>query len=162
MTSDKKQTAALESKISKLEAEIATLHAETAGIEAEIRTLQEKIMEVGGVRLRSQKAKVDGLREQIVALNDRITTCDVARAKNEKDKDKFAKVMAACEEELGTLAEELDALEEDMKISSRNAEAVRKKAENAEHVPSSLFPEMALTTGPFGQGGRVEGVEGES
>ena len=45
------------------------LHAETAGIENEIKALQEKIMEVGGVKLRSQKAKVDDLREEITALN---------------------------------------------------------------------------------------------
>lgn len=113
------------------------LHAETAGIENEIKALQEKIMEIGGVKLRSQKAKVDDLREQITALNDRITTCDVARAKNEKDCEKFAKLMKSSEEELETLAEELSSLEEDMKASLRNAEQVRKRAEDAEHVRPS-------------------------
>lgn len=91
-------------------------------------------MEIGGVKLRSQKSKVDDLREQITALNDRITTCDVARAKNEKDCEKFAKIMKSSEEELETLAEELAELEEDMKRSSSNAGKVRKKAEEAEHV----------------------------
>jgi structural maintenance of chromosome 4 len=110
------------------------LHAETSGIETEIKALQEKIMEIGGVKLRSQKAKVDDLRDQITALNDRITTCDVGRAKNEKDCEKFAKIMTSSEEELETLAEELAVLEEDMKRSSRNAEQVRKKAEDTEHV----------------------------
>ena len=110
------------------------LHAETAGIDNEIKALQEKIMEVGGVKLRSQKAKVDDFREQITALTDRITTCDVARAKNEKDCEKFANLMKSSEEELETLAEELSSLEEDMKASIRNAEQIRKKAEDAEHV----------------------------
>jgi structural maintenance of chromosome 4 len=112
------------------------LHAETSGIEDEIKALQEKIMEIGGVKLRSQKAKVDDFREQITALNDRITTCDVARAKNEKDCDKFATIIKSSKEELETLAEELAALEEDMKQSTRNAEQVRKKADDAEHVYS--------------------------
>ena len=91
-------------------------------------------MEVGGVKLRSQKAKVDDLRSQITALNDRITTCDVARAKNQKDCEKFTKLLKTSDEELETLAEELAAIEEDMKTSTRNAEQVRKKAEDAEHV----------------------------
>jgi structural maintenance of chromosome 4 len=118
----------------KLQVDVNKLRNETAGIEDEIKALQEKIMEVGGVKLRSQKAKVDDLRDQITSLNDRITTCDVARAKNEKDCEKFANIMKSSEEELETLAEELAALEEDMKSSTRNAEQVRKKAEDAEHV----------------------------
>ena len=128
----------MESKISKLQADVDKLHAETAGIENEIKALQEKIMEVGGVKLRSQKAKVDDLRSQITALNDRITTCDVARAKNQKDCEKFTKLSTSSEEELETLAGELAAIEEDMKTSSRNAEQIRKKAEDAEHVTPSL------------------------
>jgi structural maintenance of chromosome 4 len=131
----------LESKISKLQSDVDKLHAETAGIENEIKALQEKIMEVGGVKLRSQKAKVDDLREQITALNDRITTCDVARAKNEKDCEKFGKLIKSSEEELESLAEELASLEQDIKSSISNAEQVRKKAEDAEHVypPFSLL-----------------------
>lgn len=138
--SDKKQIANLESKISKLKAEVDKLRAETSGIENEIKALQEKIMEVGGVKLRSQKAKVDDLRDQITALNDRITTCDVARVKNQKDCEKFAKLIASSEEELKTLTEELAAIEEDMKQSCRNAEQIRKKAQETEHVSASKIP----------------------
>ena len=94
-------------------------------------------MEVGGVKLRTQKAKVDDLREQITALNDRITTCDVARAKNMKDCERFANIVAASEEELETLTEELSSLEQSMKQSSRNAERVRKRTEDADHVEST-------------------------
>jgi structural maintenance of chromosome 4 len=136
------QTSALESKIMKLSAEVDKLYTETAGIENEIRALQEKIMEVGGVKLRSQKAKVDGLREQIIALNDRITTCDVARVKNEKDCEKFTKLMKSSEEELETLTEELAQLEEDMTHSSLKAEQVRKKAQDAEHILSIKQDEL--------------------
>jgi len=52
-TTDKKQISLLELKISKLQADVDKIHAETAGIENEIKALQEKIMEVGGVKLRS-------------------------------------------------------------------------------------------------------------
>jgi len=141
-TTDKKQISTLQAKISKFQAEIDQLHAETAGIENEIRALQEKIMEIGGVKLRLQKAKVDDLREQITALNDRMTTCDVARAKNQKDVEKFTKLMQSSEEELETLAEELAALDEDMKRSARDAERVRRKADDAEHILSVKADEL--------------------
>lgn len=95
-------------------------------------------MEIGGVKLRSQKAKVDDLRDQITALNDRITTCDVSRVKNQKDCEKFTKLMKSSEEELEVLAEEIASLEEDMKESIRNAEQVRRKNEDVEHVPLEL------------------------
>jgi structural maintenance of chromosome 4 len=128
----------LESKITKLKDDIDTLHKETSGIEDEIKALQEKIMQVGGVKLRSQKAKVDDLRDQITALNDRVTTCDVARAKNRKDCEKFEKIMKSSEEEMESLTAELFQLDKDMKESARNAEQIRKKAEDAEHVSSKL------------------------
>jgi len=128
----------LEGKITKLKADIDTLHKETSGIEDEIKALQEKIMEVGGVKLRSQKAKVDDLRDQITALNDRVTTCDVARVKNRKDCAKFENIMKSSEEEMESLTAELSQLAKDMKESARNAEQIRKKAEEAEHVSSKF------------------------
>ena len=54
--------------------------------------------------------------------------------KNEKDREKFEKVLKSSEEELQTLAEELNELEEDTKNATRNAAQVRKKAEDTEHV----------------------------
>jgi len=58
--------------------------------------------------------------------------------------------MKSSEEELETLAEELSSLEEDMKASIRNAEQVRKKAADAEHVhPSNI----GLTVDFVGQSG---------
>jgi structural maintenance of chromosome 4 len=91
-------------------------------------------MEIGGVKLRSQKSKVDDLRDQITALNDRITTCDVSKVKNEKDREKFHKLVKLSEEELESLKGELNELEQDIKNASCNAEQVRKKAEDAEYV----------------------------
>jgi structural maintenance of chromosome 4 len=140
-----------------LQADVDKLHAETSGIENEIKALQEKIMEVGGVKLRSQKAKVDDLRDQIAALNDRITTCDVARAKNEKDCEKFSKTLKSSEEELENIAEELAAIDKDIKQSSRNAEQVRKKVEDAEHVYLQV---TVLTIGFICEGRPVKGTKG--
>lgn len=157
VTSNKKQISVLEAKISKLQAEVDRLHTETAGIENEIKALQEKIMEVGGVKLRSQKAKVDDLRDQIAALNDRITTCDVARAKNEKDCEKFSKTLKSSEEELENLVEELAAIDQDMKESSRNAELIRKKAEDAEHVCAHA---IILTIDFVCEGRPIKGTKG--
>ena len=40
-------------------------------LEQEVKSLEEAIMAVGGVRLRSQKSKVEGLKEQIDTLQVR-------------------------------------------------------------------------------------------
>ncbi|KAL5343404.1 RecF/RecN/SMC [Aspergillus crustosus] len=76
--------------------QIEDLRSQKSGIEEEIQALQNKIMEVGGVRLRSQKAKVDGLKEQISLLSDEISNAE-----------KHAKTQADAEEELSHMAEEL-------------------------------------------------------
>lgn len=114
--------------------DVSKLRAETSGIESEIKALQEKIMEVGGVKMRSQKAKVDDLREQIMALNDRITTCDVARAKNQKECEKHMKLIKSSEDELETIGRELASLEDEVRMSSQREQQARNKSEDAEHV----------------------------
>ncbi|KAB8278451.1 RecF/RecN/SMC [Aspergillus minisclerotigenes] len=70
---DAAQAAALEKQIASLEEEIEDLRSQKGGIEEEIQTLQNKIMEVGGVRLRGQKARVD-----------EISNAEVGKSKNEK------------------------------------------------------------------------------
>ena len=39
-----------------------------------MKELKDKIMEVGGIQLRSQKTKVDGLKEEIYTLNEGLSS----------------------------------------------------------------------------------------
>ncbi|KAL4881066.1 RecF/RecN/SMC [Aspergillus karnatakaensis] len=117
---------ALEQQIAGLEEQIEDLRSQKGGIEEEIQALQNKIMEVGGIKLRSQKAKVDGLKEQIKLLSDEISNAEVAKSKNEKLINKHSKSQADAEEELSHMAEELEKLEEDKVDEAQDALATKK------------------------------------
>ncbi|KAF9891740.1 hypothetical protein FE257_003221 [Aspergillus nanangensis] len=131
---DANQTAELERQISSLEEEIEHLRAQRGEIEEEIQTLQNKIMEVGGVRLRSQKAKVDGLKEQISLLADEISTAEVGKSKNEKLITKHRRSRDGSEKELEQVAQDLERLDEDVSNQASDASGWKQKAEEAQEA----------------------------
>ncbi|KAF1988174.1 RecF/RecN/SMC protein [Aulographum hederae CBS 113979] len=96
------------SEKSRMSALIAKLRTETAGVEEEIKTLQDKIMEIGGVKFRGQKAKM--------------SNADVARAKAEKQK------------ELDSIAGDIEKVERDMKEHAGSASGSRQEAEDAQEA----------------------------
>ena len=77
-------------------------------VESEIHDLQNKIMEIGGIKLRSQKATVDGLKERIDLLNDDVSSAEVGKTKNEKLINKHEKAKAEAEKELDNLIRDLE------------------------------------------------------
>lgn len=132
--SDDARIGTLEKQIAQFEKAVDELRAESAGIEAEIKDLQEKIMEVGGVRLRGQKAKVDGLKEQIETLTEEISNEEVTRTKAEKQKTKHEKVFEEAEREIASALEEFEQLTEEVKNQASDASGSKKKAEEAQEV----------------------------
>jgi len=132
--SDNARIATLVKQISQLENSVENLHAETAGLENEIKELQDKIMEVGGVRLRGQKAKVDGLKEQIETLTDEISNAEIAKSKAEKQQIKHQKTFSETEHELVAAAEELEQLTSEVKVQATDASGSKCKAEEAQEV----------------------------
>ncbi|KAL4872364.1 hypothetical protein BDV12DRAFT_142631 [Aspergillus spectabilis] len=133
---------ALEEQTAGLEEQIEDLRSQKGGIEEEIQALQSKIMEVGGVKLRSQKAKVDGLKEQIRLLSDEISNAEVAKSKNEKLIKKHGKAQADAEGELSHMAEELEKLEEDVNNQANDASGWRQKVEDAQDVLDTKKAEL--------------------
>lgn len=67
----------LEADISTKEKELEKLSASSKGLEASIKALQDKIMEVGGAKMKAQKAKVDKIQEAIESNTDSITKFQV-------------------------------------------------------------------------------------
>jgi structural maintenance of chromosome 4 len=131
---DATQATTLEKQIEGINDEIEDLNSQKSGIEEEIQTLQNKIMEVGGVRLRGQRAKVDGLKEQIGMLADEISNAEVQKSKNEKLIIKHTKARDGAEKELNQIAEDLEKLEEDVENQANDASGWRQKADEAELV----------------------------
>ena len=83
-------------RIVKLDEEIAAIQEgldelqEKAGkVEQAIKDLEDKILEIGGSRLLTQKSKVEGIKLHINLANDEITKAEVAKAKAEKDLIKY-------------------------------------------------------------------------
>lgn len=160
---DAGQAKALEQQISSLDDEIEGLRAEKGGIEEEIQTLQNKIMEIGGVRLRSQKAKVDGLKEQTSLLAEEISNAEVEKSKNEKLIDKHQKSRLDAETELEHVADELGRLDEDAANKNNDASGWRQKVEEAQEVSVLLQYTEALLTcipGSCDEGRRTQELKG--
>jgi structural maintenance of chromosome 4 len=132
--SDDNRSAILEKHIGMLEQEIEKLRAETAGVEEEIHSLQNRIMEIGGVRLRTQKARVDGLKEQIGLLTEEISNAEVAKSKNEKLQAKHEKSRADAEMELEHVCDEMVKLNDDIDNQASNMSGSRQKVEEAQQV----------------------------
>ncbi|EXJ94813.1 structural maintenance-chromosome 4 [Capronia coronata CBS 617.96] len=142
-SADDSQIKTLEKQIAVMNKELEKLHSQTANLEAEIQALQDKIMEVGGIQLRSQKARVDGLKERIDLLNDDISNAEVALTKNEKLKVKNEKAKADAEKELESLAKDFERLEEDIAKHKSGATELRTRADQTQEEQDSMKEELA-------------------
>ncbi|TIC27935.1 RecF/RecN/SMC protein [Wallemia mellicola] len=118
--SDAKRTKTLENEITKLEKEVTKLTSTTSSIEREIEQLQEKILEVGGVKLRAQKSKVDSVKMMMGLCNERMTKAEVALSKSDKDINRYEKTNKDNEKKLEKLERELE------QINEKNSEQLSK------------------------------------
>lgn len=132
-TVDTKKVLKIEESIASYENAIVKLTAETAGIEDEIRSLQDKILEVGGIKLRTQKSKVDGLRDQIDALTQRCDASELSKTKAEKDIKKLANTSENGEAEIAAVEDELQALRSTID-GDKTYSSVTKEMEETKYV----------------------------
>jgi len=93
----------LEMEIKNFEKEIAKIKLSCGSLEAEIKSLEEKIANVGGIELKSQKAKVEGLTSQIDNATNAMTKLEVQIKSAEKTIKKAEKSIFDVEAELTQL-----------------------------------------------------------
>ncbi|KAK4048581.1 Structural maintenance of chromosomes protein 4 [Microbotryomycetes sp. JL221] len=129
-----KKIARLTKMISSLESEMVGLQSETSAIDSKIKRLQDKILEVGGIKLRSQQTLVQDLKAQIDAANERLTKAEVGRVKSERDIIKLAKSISTNETALGAVESDLKELTRQINDGSEEAETVRRHVEEAQAV----------------------------
>ena len=129
---DDTQIRSLEKKLTSHEEERDRLRAQTSGIEADVKHLQDKIMEVGGVKLRGQKAKVDGLKERMKTLSDENSSAEVSKSKATKDKAKHETAYAKAVQDLTALSIETEKLEDERKAQVLCASQARHGASEAQ------------------------------
>nr|WJN25104.1 condensin complex subunit [Tranzscheliella williamsii] len=124
----------LDALIAGLNKDIAKLAEKAQTIEKDINELQEKILEAGGVALRTQKSKVDGIKEMMELSSERTTKAEVTKAKAEKDIVKHEKSLGKAQSQLEELDQELEELKESIAQKAKAADGVRSKVEEAQHV----------------------------
>lgn len=127
------------SRIKELQKDIASLNSgiekhrgETFSVEEEIKALQDKIMEVGGEKLRMQRALVDGLKDQISSHNEEISFAEVRKAKAEKQKIKLEKDMTKAAKERDAAVADLQKLDDDIQNQGTKADELRQQVEEAQ------------------------------
>lgn len=140
---DIKRIGILEASIQKLTEELWALEEKRDKIQSDIKSLQDKILEVGGVRLRSQQVKVEGIKEMSDHANDQLTKAEVGKAKAEKDLVKLEKNLKVNALAVEEMEEELTALEKNIKEKSNALEHVRKNVEDAKEVLEEKSEELA-------------------
>ncbi|KAJ2582758.1 Structural maintenance of chromosomes protein 4, partial [Coemansia sp. RSA 1836] len=126
--------AAREAAAARVEAEaqaIAALQAQCGAIDDAVRALQERVMQAGGIRLRAQKARVDGLRDRLQTVADDVARWDAAQARATADLARAERQAAAKAAAAADLGAQLAAVTAEIDALAHRALAVRDRADAA-------------------------------
>jgi structural maintenance of chromosome 4 len=129
---DVKRIAVLEKEISSIEGELEKLRTKAGAYEKDISDLQDKILEVGGVKLRSQRSKVDDIKGMIELANDQLFKAEAGQTKCEKDSKKFIQSIEANELALEEAEAEMAALNADLQTCQADMRKLQKAVSQAE------------------------------
>lgn len=133
-TADNSRISALEDDIASATEELEGLQQRAATVEGAIKALEQKILDIGGARLLSQKSKVDGLKLHITVANDELTKAEVAKQKAEKDSAKFSKAVESNRESLEEAEKEFDELKDQVDECARYVEEIQSKVDDAKQA----------------------------
>ncbi|CAE6448952.1 unnamed protein product [Rhizoctonia solani] len=129
---DVKRIAALAKEISSIENELTKLRAKASSYENDIADLQEQILEVGGVKLRSQRSKVDDIKAMLQLANDQQLKAETGRTKSEKDRKKYIASIESNQTALEEIEEELAALNENLQTCRADMQKLQQAVSQAE------------------------------
>ncbi|KAG9079604.1 hypothetical protein FS749_008379 [Ceratobasidium sp. UAMH 11750] len=129
---DVKRIATLEKTIASTEAELEKLRAKAAVYQKDISDLQDKILEVGGVKLRSQRSKVDDIKGMIELANEQILKAESGQTKCEKDSKKYVQSIEANEVALEHTETEMATLDADLQACQADMRKLQKAVAQAE------------------------------
>ncbi|KAK9449677.1 RecF/RecN/SMC [Limtongia smithiae] len=121
----------LEKKIATIEVGLEQLRGRTAKIEEEISELEERIMEIGGVQLRIQKSKVDGIKQQIEIRGEQISHAEMSKVKAEKEAAKQSKAAVSAQKELDEIDAEAAGVQRDLEDAAAAARELEKATSKA-------------------------------
>lgn len=111
---DEKRIKALDAEITSLTKETDKLREKSSSISDDIKSLQNKILEVGGVRLRAIQSKVSTTKGLLDLANESITKAEVGQAKAARDVEKLENSIASSKTTLEEVVEELELVESNL------------------------------------------------
>ncbi|KAJ2058861.1 Structural maintenance of chromosomes protein 4 [Coemansia sp. S146] len=123
--------AAAAARVDAEKAAIGELQAQCSAIDGAVRGLQEKVMQAGGIRLRAQKARVDGLRDRLATVADDMARWAAAQAKANADLARAERQAATKAQAAADLSAQLAAVTAEIDALSHQALAVRDRADAA-------------------------------
>jgi structural maintenance of chromosome 4 len=108
----------LESQITGEKANLSELKSSCKNIEDDIESLQQTIMDIGGVKLRLQNAKVDSIQEQIETLRKHILSLTAEKKQRQKALDKSFDSIEKKKNEIQSLEQEMSHSKEEIEPCS--------------------------------------------
>ncbi|KAJ3322219.1 hypothetical protein HDV06_003279 [Boothiomyces sp. JEL0866] len=117
----------------KLESELAPIKSSAQVIQDKIKQLHEKIMEIGGVRLRSQRHKVDSLNEQIEMLQAQVTKMYGEKTAKEKQRLKLVKAIEKKTIEMEEIEKEIEKQQEEYQEKLQETQSIKSKVSELEN-----------------------------
>ncbi|KAJ3232359.1 hypothetical protein HDU81_003041 [Chytriomyces hyalinus] len=137
-------------RLSALKSEVARQHAEYDKVEVkktrldeDIAGLQDQILQAGGVKLRSQKATVDGIIQQIDGCNEHITSLHVEKTAREKAIAKVESSFGKKEAELAEIDKEEVEVQESLNGFVKGHAEAKAKVNELEHVLEEMEAEKS-------------------
>ncbi|KAJ3281624.1 hypothetical protein HDU79_010601 [Rhizoclosmatium sp. JEL0117] len=118
--------------ITKLQVEISKLQVSKTKIDDEIKGLQDQILQAGGVKLRSQKATVDGIVQLIDGCNDQIKKLKVEKTTREKALVKIESSIERKEAEMQEAEAEYEQVEKSLVEVSKAQVTLKAQLSDAE------------------------------
>ncbi|CCO32987.1 Structural maintenance of chromosomes protein 4 AltName: Full=Cell untimely torn protein 3 [Rhizoctonia solani AG-1 IB] len=131
---DVKRIASLAKEISSIDNELTKLRAKASSYEKDIADLEEQILEVGGVKLRSQRSKVDDIKAMLQLANDQQLKAETGRTRSEKERKKYIANIESNQTTLEEIEEELTALNENLQTCRADMQKLQQAVSQAEEA----------------------------
>ncbi|ORX60365.1 RecF/RecN/SMC protein [Hesseltinella vesiculosa] len=126
--------AEIDQEIEQLNQDMEDIKSQCAEIEDKIHSLQDDIMDAGGMDLRLQTVVVNDMTKLIEGHHSKITKGTVLKSKAEKDVVKFNKNLSKYDTSLEQLAKEIEDLDQLLIQNNKDADAVLDRAIEAKKI----------------------------
>lgn len=127
-----KRSAVLAKEMASIEGELTKIRAKAASYEKDIADLEEQILEVGGVKLRSQRSKVDDIAGMLKLAGDQLIKAETGKTRSEKDRKKYTASIESGQATLEELEEELAGLSESLQTCRADIQKLQQAVSQAE------------------------------